>query len=159
MPKPSAGLLLFRRQPALEVLLVHPGGPFFAKKDAGAWTIPKGEFSDEELALAAAQREFLEETGFPPRGPFLPLGSVKQSGGKLVHAWGCEGDIDVEKISSNTFTIEWPPKSGQQRTFPEVDRAGWFSLEAAAEKMNAAQVAFLETLRALLDETSPHFVS
>lgn len=159
MPKQSAGLLLFRRKVGLEVLLVHPGGPFFAKKDAGAWTIPKGEFTDEELALAAAQREFLEETSFPPRGPFLPLGTIKQSGGKLVHAWAFEGDLEVEKIRSNTFTIEWPPKSGKQREFPEIDRAGWFTLEAAAEKMNPAQTAFLERLRALLDETSPPFVS
>lgn len=143
----------------MEVLLVHPGGPFFAKKDAGAWTLPKGEFADEELALAAAQREFVEETGFPPRGPFLPLGTVKQSGGKLVHAWACEGDLDVEKIKSNTFTIEWPPNSGKQREFPEIDRAAWFTLEAAREKMNAAQTDFLERLRSLLDQTSPPFVS
>jgi len=159
VPKQSAGLLLFRRKTGLEVFLVHPGGPFFAKKDAGAWTIPKGEFNDEEVALAAAQREFLEETSFPPRGPFLPLGSVKQSGGKLVHAWGCEGDLDPEKIESNTFTIEWPPKSDKQREFPEVDRAGWFSVEAAAEKINAAQIAFLERLRSLVDESSPPLVS
>ncbi len=150
MPKQSAGLLLFRRHSTLEIFLVHPGGPFFAKKDAGAWTIPKGEFTDEELALDAAQREFLEETGFPARGPFLTLGTVKQSGGKIVYAWACEGDLDAEKIASNTFSIEWPPGSGKQRTFPEIDRAAWFSVSAAAEKMNAAQAVFLERLASTL---------
>ncbi len=150
MLKQSAGLLLYRRKPELQFFLVHPGGPFWAKKDAGIWSIPKGEFTDEETALNAAQREFQEETGFTAAGPFLPLQTVRQSSGKIVHAWACEGDADPAQMVSNLFTMEWPPKSGQQREFPEVDRAGWFNLEEAAKKIVSAQSEFLTRLRDLL---------
>jgi predicted NUDIX family NTP pyrophosphohydrolase len=132
-----------RRGSALEVLLVHPGGPFWAKKDLGAWTIPKGELEEGEDELATARREFEEETGFSPSGPFLPLGSVTQKGGKVVHAWAFEGDCAPETIRSNTFKVEWPPSSGQWREFPEVDRAQWFTLEEARRRINPAQVALL----------------
>lgn len=148
MVKQSAGLLLFRRRESgLDVFLVHPGGPFWAKKDAGAWSIPKGEFLDGEDPLAAAQRELTEETGWRAAGAFLPLGSIRQSGGKTVQAWALEQDGDAAAIVSNTFEIEWPPRSGRKATFPEVDRAGWFPLEAAAAKINASQAEFLQRLR------------
>lgn len=151
MSKHSAGLLVYRRTEAgIEVFLVHPGGPFFAKKDLGAWTIPKGELAEGEEPLVAAQREFAEETGFALAGPFLPLGAVRQAGGKVVQAFATVGsaDIDPEKIVSNTFQVEWPPRSGRMTNFPEVDRAGWFSLALAAEKINAAQAEFLTRLEA-----------
>src|SRR5688572_22197796 len=144
MPKQSAGLLVYRhRGTTLEVFLVHPGGPFWKKKDAGAWTVPKGEFDSTEDALAAAQREFTEETGVRVNGPFATLGNVRQSGGKIIHGFVAAADFDAEKIVSNTFRLEWPPHSGRFAEFPEVDRGGWFSLEEAAGKINAAQREFL----------------
>lgn len=153
MSKHSAGLLAYRRTDAgLEVFLVHPGGPFFAKKDLGAWTIPKGELADGEEPLAAAQREFVEETGFVLAGPFSPLGTVRQAGGKEVHGFAtmASAELDQEKIVSNTFEMEWPPRSGRMANFPEVDRAGWFSLMDARAKINAAQAEFLTRLEALV---------
>jgi len=147
MPKQSAGLLLYRfRQNHLEVLLVHPGGPFWAKKDLGSWSIPKGEFAEGEDALAAAQREFQEETGFSISGEFKPLASLKQKSGKVVYAWAIESDLDHTKVKSNTFNLEWPPKSGRISEFPEIDRAEWFSVEVAREKINPGQIAFLDRL-------------
>jgi len=147
MPRTSAGLLMYRRKDgALEVLLVHPGGPFWAKKDLGAWTIPKGELEEGEDALTTAQREFREETGVEPRGPFHPLGSVKQKGGKVVHGWAFEGDCAAETIQSNTVRLEWPPRSGQFREFPEVDRAEWFRVDDARTRVNPAQVPLLDHL-------------
>jgi predicted NUDIX family NTP pyrophosphohydrolase len=148
MPKQSAGLLIYRtRTPEIEVFLVHPGGPFWAKKDAGAWTIPKGEFTSDEDPLEAAKRELTEETGMTVTGPFAALGSVRQAGGKTIHAFVTEADFDAQKIVSNTFRMEWPPRSGQFAEFPEVDRADWFTLDAAAAKMNPAQAEFLSRLR------------
>jgi predicted NUDIX family NTP pyrophosphohydrolase len=147
MPKTSAGLLMFRKRGAeLEFLLVHPGGPFWKGKDAGAWTIPKGEIGEGEDALAAAKREFEEELGFKAEGTFIELMAIKQKGGKSVRAWAFEGECEPDKIKSNTFTMEWPPRSGQTAEFPEVDRAGFFNMEEAKEKINAAQVALLEEL-------------
>jgi len=154
MPKQSAGLLLFRRQPSLEVLLVHPGGPFWKKKDAGAWSIPKGEYEDQEDPFAAALREFQEEVGPPPAGPFIPLGQVRQSGGKIVTVWAAEGDLDPASIHSNTFKIELPRGSGRMVEFPEIDRAAWFSIENAREKLIPAQTAFLDRLANQLDDPS-----
>ena len=133
LPKPSAGLLMFRRcGGAPEVLLVHPGGPFWTKRDLGAWSIPKGEFAPDEDPLAAARREFEEETGIAPAGEFIPLTPRRQPSGKLVHAWAFEADCDPATIVSNTFEIEWPPGSGRRQAFPEVDRAAWFPLDLAA---------------------------
>lgn len=149
MPRTSAGLLMFRRKPELQVLLVHPGGPFWAKKDAGAWSLPKGEFVAPEDPLEAAKREFQEELGFAASGEFLPLGEVKQAGGKIVQAWAFEGDCDPATCKSNTFEMEWPPRSGRKAAFPEVDRAEFFSIEAARLKINASQVAFLDRLQAI----------
>jgi predicted NUDIX family NTP pyrophosphohydrolase len=147
MAKTSAGLLMYRIRPGgVEVFLVHPGGPFWAKKDAGAWSIPKGEYVDGKGPLAAARREFEEETGIVPDGPFIELGAVRQAGGKVVTAWAFEGDCDPAAIRSNTFTLEWPPGSGRAREFPEVDRAGWFDLEAAEEKILKGQLPFLRRL-------------
>jgi predicted NUDIX family NTP pyrophosphohydrolase len=147
MPKISSGLLLYRiRNGALEFLLVHPGGPFWKNKDAGAWTIPKGELADNEEPLTGAVREFEEELGFKPSGPFIELAPIKQKAGKLVHAWAFKGDYDPTQIKSNTFSIEWPPRSGKQAEFPEIDRAEFFSLEAAKTKINPAQMPFLEEL-------------
>jgi predicted NUDIX family NTP pyrophosphohydrolase len=145
--KVSAGLLLYRRGPGgIEVLLVHPGGPFFQKKDAGAWTIPKGEVEGEEDLLERARIEFREELGIePPGGACIELGSIRQQGGKTVHAWACEGDF-TGPARSNTFHMEWPPRSGQMREFPEVDRAEWFGLAEARVKINAAQVGLIEVL-------------
>jgi predicted NUDIX family NTP pyrophosphohydrolase len=145
MPKTSAGLLMYRlRNGELEFLLVHPGGPFFRNKDAGAWSIPKGEIEAGEELLGAAQREFAEETGFPPMPPFLELSPVTQKGGKIVHAWAFAGDCDPSQLRSNTFKMEWPPRSGQMREFPEMDRAGWFALAGAKLKIKAAQIPLLE---------------
>ena len=148
----SAGILLYRlREGVPEVLLVHPGGPFWARKDAGAWSIPKGEHGDDEDPQACALREFEEETGgAPPPGALAELGTVRLKSGKLVAAWAVEGDLDPGAIRSNTFELEWPPRSGRSQTFPEVDRAGWFGLDEAREKLNPAQGAFLDRLRELL---------
>jgi predicted NUDIX family NTP pyrophosphohydrolase len=155
MGRISAGLLLFRRAPAgVEVLLVHPGGPLWAKRDLGAWSIPKGEVAEGEELLAAARREFAEELGFAPAGEFLPLGAIKQKGGKTVHAWAVEGDCDAAGCKSNTFRMEWPPRSGKWAEFPEVDRAEFFSLAAAREKINTVQAPLLDQLRVLLAQTS-----
>jgi predicted NUDIX family NTP pyrophosphohydrolase len=151
MAKISAGLLMFRHRPGgAEVLLVHPGGPFWRNKDAGAWSIPKGESSQQEDLFATARREFLEETGIEPQGPLIPLGEVKQAGGKIVAAWAFEGDC-TGPVRSNRFTMEWPPRSGKMREFVEVDRAEWFSLEEANRRINAAQTAFLDRLRERLE--------
>jgi predicted NUDIX family NTP pyrophosphohydrolase len=147
MPSISAGLLMYRvAEGKPQVLLVHPGGPFWQKKDEGAWTIPKGQVGDGEDLLDAARREFEEETGHKPTGPFIPLQAVKQKSGKLVHAWAFQGDLDPAAIKSNTFTMEWPPKSGRQVKFPEVDRAAYFEFETARKKVNPAQGAFLTEL-------------
>jgi predicted NUDIX family NTP pyrophosphohydrolase len=151
MPKHSAGLLLYRRSAAgLTVLLVHPGGPFWAKKDLGAWSIPKGEYAADEEPLAAAQREFFEETGARPRGAFAPLGEIEQPGGKHVMAWAVEGDFDPATLVSNTFELEWPPRGGRKRSFPEVDRAEWFLPDDARKKILAAQRPFIDRLERLL---------
>jgi predicted NUDIX family NTP pyrophosphohydrolase len=142
-----------RRNNQLEVLLVHPSGPFFARKDDGAWTIPKGEAAPEEDLLARAQIEFEEELGLKPQGEWIELGSIKQKGGKSVHAWAFEGDLPESfEPKSNLFEIEWPPRSGKLKQFPEIDRALFFSEEVARRKINPAQVAFLERLRAALAE-------
>ena len=153
MAKKSAGLLLYRfRAAALEVFLVHPGGPFWAKKDAAAWSIPKGEFEEGEDPLTAAKREFQEETGFSVAGKFIALSPLKQAGGKLVFAWAVEADCDAAAIKSNTFSMEWPTRSGKRKEFPEVDRASWFPLEIAREKMVEGQRGFVDELRRRLAE-------
>jgi predicted NUDIX family NTP pyrophosphohydrolase len=148
--KTSAGILVYRRRGAsndtIEVLLAHPGGPFWANKDLGAWTIPKGEVKPDEDLLATAQREFEEETGHAAPGPFVALAPVKQKSGKTVHAWACEADLDVATCKSNTFRMEWPLKSGKWAEFPEVDCAEYFTLDVAATKINPAQVSFLNEL-------------
>lgn len=148
MPRRSAGILLYRLTGGgPEVLLVHPGGPFWARKDLGVWSIPKGEYEEGEDPLACALREFEEETGTAlPTSRLVDLGDVRQKSGKLVTAWAAEGDLDPETVSSNTFTIEWPPRSGRTAEFPEIDRAEWFGVEAAREKLNPAQAEFLERL-------------
>lgn len=150
----SAGLLVYRRiGDAVEVLLVHPGGPYWAKKDEGAWSIPKGEYEPEEDALAAACREFEEETGFaPPHGPPSALGEVRQPGGKHVRAWAVEGDVDVHAFRSNTFEMEWPRRSGRIREFPEVDRVEWMTVSRARDKLLKGQLPLLDELEALLAE-------
>jgi predicted NUDIX family NTP pyrophosphohydrolase len=156
MPRQSAGLLMYRRRNGvLQVFLVHPGGPFWAKKDAGAWSIPKGEFSGDEKALMAARREFEEETGFLPAGRFVPLTPIKQPSGKVIHAWALEGDLDATAIRSNTFTMEWPPQSGIHQEFHEVDRAAWFTIEAAKEKIVKGQVDFIDELQRIIETDSP----
>ncbi|HEX2204281.1 MAG TPA: NUDIX domain-containing protein [Longimicrobium sp.] len=150
-PNVSAGLLLFRRTGgALEVFLAHPGGPFWKNKDAGAWTIPKGEVDEGEEPLATARREFEEETGLAPEGPFIELGAVRQKAGKTVHAWACEGDADPDAVRSNVMRTEWPRGSGKWLTFPEVDRCAWFDPQTAREKINAAQVELIDRLEAHL---------
>ena len=148
MIKHSAGILMYRfREDSLEVFLVHPGGPFWAKKDEGAWSIPKGEFNiDNEDPLDAAKREFEEETGFTLEGDFISLDDLKQSSMKIVHAWTIEGDCHAAKIKSNTFSMEWPPRSGKQQEFPEVDRAEWFDIETAKIKLLKGQTPFLDKL-------------
>lgn len=149
MPKTSAGLLMYRlRRDGLEVLLAHPGGPYWGRRDAGVWSIPKGEIEAGEDALAAARREFEEETGARPEGPFLELPSVTQKAGKIVHAWAFAGDCDPSAIRSNTFRLEWPPGSGKMAEFPEIDRAEFFSPEEAREKINPAQAPLIEALEA-----------
>ena len=151
MPKQSAGILLYRKiNNQLEVFLVHPGGPFFKNKDDGAWSIPKGEFLDNEDALIAAKREFLEETGQSVDGNFIKLKPVKLKSGKTVYAWAVEGDIDHEVIISNVFEMEWPPKSGKMASFAEVDRAAWFEPGLAKVKINSAQIALIDELEAVI---------
>jgi predicted NUDIX family NTP pyrophosphohydrolase len=154
MPKKSAGLLLYREaadEPGIEVLLVHPGGPFWRNKDEGAWTIPKGEFTDDEDPLAAAKREFEEELGAkPPAGDYIQLKPIKQRNGKIVHAWATKGDFDPAILRSNTFEMEWPPKSGHIKSFPEVDRAQWFAAEVAKQKLVFGQAALVDELLALI---------
>jgi predicted NUDIX family NTP pyrophosphohydrolase len=145
--KQSAGILLYRLTGAgLEFFLVHPGGPFFAKKNEGWWTIPKGEPAEGEALLDTAIREFAEETGYTPQGPFTALEPITQKGGKKVYAWAAEGDLDADTITCNAFDMEWPPKSGKMASFPEVDKAGWFSLEEAKVWINERQAAFLNGL-------------
>ncbi len=154
MARRSAGILLYRRgAEGVEVLLVHPGGPVWARRDAGAWSIPKGEYGEGEDPLAVALREFEEETGQPPPADgFLALGEVRQKGGKVVSAWAAPGDLDPDAITSNTFTLEWPPRSGTRREFPEVDRAGWFDPATAREKLLPAQAELVDRLLAALGE-------
>ena len=147
MAKTSAGLVMYRvRNNQLEVLLVHLGGPFWAKKDEGAWFIPKGEVYPAEDVLTAAKREFQEETGFEPYDKFIPLGTVKHKGGKVVHAWAFQGDCDPSSIRSNTFTLEWPPRSGNKQAFPEIDEARFFSVEQARSKIHPAEFEFVDRL-------------
>jgi predicted NUDIX family NTP pyrophosphohydrolase len=151
MPKVSAGLLMYRKKgEALEFLLVHPGGPLWAEKDLGMWSIPKGELGPGEDPLIAAKREFHEETGFTAEGQFIPLAPVKLKSGKVVQAWAFEGDCDPSAFKSNTFSMEWPPRSGRQQEFPEVDRAAWFDFEEAKKKINRGQVGLLEELRKMI---------
>jgi predicted NUDIX family NTP pyrophosphohydrolase len=151
MRKPSAGLLLYRGQPGLmEVMLVHPGGPLWASKDDGAWSIPKGEFDDGEDPLSAAKREFEEETGTAPIGNFIALDPVRQPSGKLVYAWAVRGDFDPAALKSNVFSMEWPPRPGRRQEFAEVDRAAWFSEAVAMRKLLKGQRPFLAQLRAKL---------
>lgn len=145
MPRVSSGLLMYRiRDGKLQVLLTHPGGPLFQNKDDGVWTIPKGEIEPGEDMLEAAKREFEEETGITPTGPFIELTPIKQKGGKIVHAWAFQGDCDPSAIASNTFTMEWPPKSGRLMEFPEMDRADFFDVAAAGQKIKAAQMPLVE---------------
>jgi len=147
MTKQSAGILLYKKSAGeLFVFLVHPGGPFFAKKDLGAWSIPKGEFSEGEEPLTAARREFYEETGVQIDGPFMELSPIKLKSGKMIFAWACEGDLDTAKIKSNTFDLEWPPKSGRIQSFPEIDKGDWFPTAVAKTKINERQSAFIDQL-------------
>lgn len=153
MPSASAGILGYRKRREVEVLLVHPGGPFWRNKDLGAWSIPKGEYAEEEDAEIAARREFAEELGLELSMPLLALGQVKQRGGKIVTAFAAEFDVDVRSIRSNSFEMEWPPRSGKRQTFPEVDRAEWFTLAEAHEKINAGQRPLLERLAQVVGST------
>jgi predicted NUDIX family NTP pyrophosphohydrolase len=150
--KRSAGLLMFRRdaEGAVEVLLAHPGGPFWRHRDEGAWTIPKGEYAEPETALAAAQREFVEETGFAVTPPLLPLGDIVQASGKRISAWAFAGAGEPDRLRCNTFEMEWPPRSGQREHFPEIDRVGWFRLDEARRKLLPAQCELLTRLEHLL---------
>jgi len=155
MAKHSAGLLLYRRRAdSVEVLLVHPGGPFWAKKDLGAWSIPKGEYAEDEDPLAAARREFEEETGFPAPDNAIALGELKQAGGKIVVAWAAKGDCDPAKLISNTCEIEWPPRSGSKIEIPEVDRAAWFVIDEAKDRILKSQQPFLERIEQKLEARS-----
>jgi predicted NUDIX family NTP pyrophosphohydrolase len=166
----SAGILLYRQKPAnpaadppgdpapaprAEVFLVHPGGPYWKNKDAGVWTIPKGEFTNAEPALDAAIREFREETGVQLKGYFKPLSPIRQKGGKRVYAWALAGDLDPTQLVSNTFDLEWPPGSGRMKTFPEIDRGAWYTLDAARAIINPAQIAFLDELAETLATQPP----
>jgi len=149
----SAGILMYRlREGRLEVLLVHPGGPFWRRKDLGSWSVPKGSFEEDEDPFQAALREFFEETGFEARGRFIELTPLRQPGGKLIFCWAVEGELDAEAVQSNTFTMEWPPHSGRLAEFPEVDRAGWFPLELARQKIIPGQAGFIEELVNILDQ-------
>ena len=150
MGKTSAGLLMYRRPETMEVFLVHPGGPFWSKKDLGAWSIPKGEYLADEDPLVAAKREFIEETGLQPGTAFIELTPIKQAGSKVVRAWAFEGNADPTIITSNSFSMEWPPRSGQHQTFPEVDRAAWFSIEEAKERILKGQTPLLVELQHIL---------
>ena len=153
--KESAGILLYRRSGEdLEFFLVHPGGPFFARKQEGWWTVPKGELLPGELALQAAIREFKEETGYSAEGNFTELQPIFQKGGKKVYCWATEGDIEITGVVSNTFEMEWPPRSGKMKLFPEIDKAGWFSYSEAITLINDRQVAFLDELLSILDADS-----
>jgi predicted NUDIX family NTP pyrophosphohydrolase len=151
MPKKSAGIILYRfTKDQLEVLLVHPGGPFWAKKDLNAWSIPKGEFEEGEDPLESAKREMREETGMEVEGTFIELTPVKQKSGKLVFAWAIKGDFDPVKIKSNEFEMEWPPRSGEKKKFPEVDKAGWFTTEEGAKKMVEGQIPLIKELERIV---------
>ena len=153
MNKKSAGILMYRfKKDRLQFFLVHPGGPFWKNKDEGAWTIPKGEFSTDEDPLYAAKREFQEETGFPAPEKFIELTSIKQKSGKIVHCWTAEGDVDHEKIHSNTFELEWPPRSGKKQKFPEVDKADWFTIEEVKKKIISEQSKFIDELTTFLNK-------
>lgn len=153
MPRTSAGILLYRTMNGVpEVFLVHPGGPYWAAKDLGVWSVPKGEPGPDEDPLAAARREFTEETGFSVEGEPVALEPIRQSGGKLVRAWALEGNVDPDSLRSNTFTMEWPPRSGRQRAFPEVDRAAWFPLPEARRRILAGQVGLLDQLERRLGQ-------
>jgi predicted NUDIX family NTP pyrophosphohydrolase len=153
--KLSAGILLYRRRhEGLQVFLVHPGGPFWAKKDDEAWSIPKGIYQESEDPLAAAKREFFEETGSEVNGPFRALSPLKQPSGKVVSAWAVEGDLDAATLKSNTFSMEWPPRSGTMQEFPEVDRGAWFDLPTARTKLQSGQRGFLDQLQQFLKETA-----
>lgn len=153
MVKTSAGLLMYRRSSGrLEVLLVHPGGPFWSRRDLGAWTIPKGGFEPPETAIDAARREFREETGWTAAGEMIPLTPLKQPSGKLIHAWAFEGDFDPATLRSEVFSMEWPPRSGKQAEFPEIDRAAWYGMEEAARRILPGQAGFLRELELLLSK-------
>ena len=152
MPKHSAGILLYRRrQGRVEIFLVHPGGPFWRKRDDAAWSVPKGEYEPPEVPLDAAKREVAEETGLALDGRFMELAPVKQSSGKIVSVWALEGDADPAAIRSNSFTLEWPPRSGKTQDFPEIDRAAWFDLETARRKIHKGQIGFLDQLASRLE--------
>lgn len=151
MAKVSAGLLVYRkRREALEVLLAHPGGPFWAKRDGGAWSIPKGEVNATEPPFEAALREFQEETGFAVSGDFTALSPLRQPGGKVVHAWAVPGDVEPARLRSNTFSMEWPPRSGKQQEFPEIDRVEWFAIDEALRRILPGQAGFLRELASLV---------
>jgi predicted NUDIX family NTP pyrophosphohydrolase len=157
-PRRSAGLLLYRRasDDGVEVLLAHPGGPLWAKRDAGVWTVPKGEFHDGEAAWAVARREFEEETGHPaPDGDPIELGEIRQKGGKLVEAWALEGDLDPATARSNTFPFEWPPRSGRWITIPEIDRVEWFAPDEARQRIKDTQIPFIDRLLDAIDDRTP----
>ena len=157
MPKTSAGILLYRHcQNKLQVLLAHPGGPYWARKDLGSWTIPKGEFEPPETAETAAHREFAEETGMEIEGTLRSLGDCRNKGGKIIYGFAAEGDFDCATLQSNKFEIEWPPRSGQRAAFPEIDRSEWFGLPMARQKIHAAQLIFLDRLEVLLTQTGQH---
>jgi predicted NUDIX family NTP pyrophosphohydrolase len=154
--KLSAGILLYRvRNSGVQVFLAHPGGPYWAQKDVGAWSIPKGEYHEGDDPLAAAKREFLEETGSEVSGSFCALSPLSQPSGKIVSAWAVEGDIDAATVKSNTFSLEWPPRSGQTQEWPEVDRGEWFDLPTARRKLQSGQRGFLDQLEQLLKNTAP----
>ena len=153
--KSTAGLLLYRRRNGLEVFLIHPGGPFWAKKDVGAWSLPKGEIGEGEEPLSAAKREFTEDTGFAIAGEFHRLEPIKQAGGKLVYAWSIEGDCDPIQLRSNLFSMKWPPKSGKTQEFPEVDRGAWFDITEARRRILPAQAGFLDQLLAYSNDGNP----